>query len=192
MEHTLPSLKFSADALEPAISRETIEFHYGKHHQGYVNNLNSLIKGTDMEELSLEGLVMSAEGAVFNNAAQIWNHSFYFEALSPHPKKKPEGRLAEKIDKTWGSFDNMIGDLRKNAAGLFGSGWVWLIEDTDGNLSIIQESNAGNPMRRRMRPLLTIDVWEHAYYIDYRNRRPDYINAVIGLIDWSVVENRYI
>lgn len=191
MKHLLPELGYNADALEPAISRTTIEFHHGKHHQAYVNNLNSLIEGTEYEEKSLEYIICNANGSICNNAAQAWNHTFYFEALSKDGKRKPSGRLAETIIGEWGSFEGFVSEFSKSASGLFGSGWTWLAEDAMGELHIINEQNAGNPLRNGYRPLLVIDVWEHAYYMDYQNRRADYIKAFWEILDWTVVERRF-
>ncbi|MEY1639843.1 superoxide dismutase [Tenuifilum osseticum] len=191
MKHELPKLQYSLNALAEVISEKTMEFHYGKHHQAYVNNLNNLIPGTKFENASLEQIVMEAEGGVFNNGAQVWNHTFYFEAFSPAPKHKPEGDLLKAIEASFGSFEEFLSKFSNAAATLFGSGWAWLVVDTDGKLNITQESNAGNPLRKGLKPLLTCDVWEHAYYLDYQNRRPDYIQAFWKIVDWSVVEKRF-
>ncbi len=174
MVHVLPQLPYAADALAPKMSKETIEYHYGKHHQAYVNNLNNLIPGTPYENMPLEEIIVKAEsGPIYNNAAQVWNHTFFFFTLSPTPKSMPSGKLAEAINRDFGSFDAFKEQFTKAAAGLFGSGWTWLAADDNGKLSIVSESNAGNPLRKGLHPLLTVDVWEHAYYIDYRNVRPD-------------------
>jgi len=191
MEYTLPPLPYGLDDLSPAIGRQTLEFHHGKHHQAYVNNLNSLIKGTRFADSDLETIVKESDGGIFNNGAQVWNHTFYFEAFAKNPKGEPTGPLAERIGRDFGSFGNFKEAFSKAAATLFGSGWAWLIKDAYGNLEIVQESNAGNPLRTGLKPLLTCDVWEHAYYLDYQNRRPDYINAFWSLIDWKVVEKRF-
>jgi superoxide dismutase, Fe-Mn family len=191
MTFNLPELPYKHDALAPFISAETIEFHYGKHHLAYVNNLNGLIPGTPFEKSDLTDIIKRAEGAIFNNAAQIWNHTFYFETFAANGKKIPSGRLSETISSTYGSFDAFKEHFTKAAVSLFGAGWTWLVRDHDGNLQIVQESNAGNPMRRGLKPLLTCDVWEHAYYIDYRNRRADYIKAFWEIIDWDVVSARF-
>lgn len=191
MKHELPKLQYSLNALAEVISEKTMEFHYGTHHQAYVNNLNNLIPGTKFENASLEQIVMEAEGGVFNNGAQVWNHTFYFEAFSSVPKHKPEGDLLKAIEASFGSFEEFLSKFSNAAATLFGSGWAWLVVDTDGKLNITQESNAGNPLRKGLKPLLTCDVWEHAYYLDYQNRRPDYIQAFWKIVDWSVVEKRF-
>jgi Fe-Mn family superoxide dismutase len=187
----MPVLPYAQDALAPRMSRETLEYHYGKHLQTYVNNLNGLIPGTEFEHLTLEQIVRTAKGPVFNNAAQTWNHTFFFDSLSPSPKNKPAGRLAEAIDRDFGSFEAMREAFTKAATGLFGSGWAWLSADKDGKLTIAPESNAGNPMTAGLTPLATCDVWEHAYYIDYRNRRADYVAAFWELLDWEKAEKRY-
>ncbi|NOY36984.1 MAG: superoxide dismutase [Chlorobi bacterium] len=191
MSFSLPQLRFAADALDPHISQRTIEFHYGKHHQAYVNNLNGLLPGSGFENASLEEIITNASGPVFNNAAQIWNHTFYFEAFDPAGRKSPEGPLAGAIDRDFGDFAAFKDAFTKAAATLFGSGWAWLAKNDQGKLHILQESNAGNPLTQGMTPLLTCDVWEHAYYLDYQNRRPDYIAAFWNLVDWSVVEERF-
>lgn len=191
MEHQLPLLPYALNALEPVFSKETLEFHHGKHHQAYVTNLNGLIKGTPFENATLETIIMEAEGPVFNNAAQIWNHTFYFEAFSPEGEGEPQGRLAEAISRDFGTYEAFREQFSKAAATLFGSGWAWLVVNEAGKLQIVQEPNAGNPMRKNLLPLLTCDVWEHAYYIDYRNRRPDYIAQFFKLVDWNVVDARY-
>jgi superoxide dismutase, Fe-Mn family len=187
----LPDLPYKPDALVPFISAETIEYHYGKHHLAYVNNLNGLIPGSAFEKSDLEDIIKRAEGAIFNNAAQIWNHTFYFESFSPEGNKVPVGKLADAINSTFGSFDTFREHFTKAAISLFGAGWTWLVKDHDGHLQIIQESNAGNPMRRGLKPILTCDVWEHAYYIDYRNRRADYIKSLWEILDWNKIALRY-
>ncbi len=191
MTHELPKLPYALDALAPQISEETMLYHYGKHHKAYVDNLNRLIVGTPWQDASLEKIVLGADGAIFNNAAQTWNHTFFFLSLSPDPKSVPTGALAEAINRDFGSFDAMKETMTKTAAGQFGSGWAWLVKDKNGKLSIVAESNAGNPMTRGLKPLLNIDVWEHAYYIDYRNRRPDFLQALWDRVDWKVVEKRF-
>jgi len=191
MKHELPKLQYSLNALAEVISEKTMEFHYGKHHQAYVNNLNNLIPGTKFENASLEQIIMEAEGGIFNNGAQVWNHTFYFEAFSPNPKQKPEGELIKAIEASFGTFDEFISKFTNAAVTLFGSGWAWLVVDTNGSLAITQESNAGNPLRKGQKPLLTCDVWEHAYYLDYQNRRADYVQAFWKIIDWGVIEKRY-
>ena len=177
MIHALPPLPYAADALAPKMSQETIEYHYGKHHQAYVNNLNNLIPGTPYENASLEEIIIRAEGPIFNNAAQVWNHTFFFYTRSPSPKSVPSGPLAKAIDRDFGSFEQFKEQFAKAATSLFGSGWVWLAEDAGKKLCILSEPNAGNQLTQGMKPILTIDVWEHAYYIDYRNRRAAYIEA---------------
>ncbi len=189
MTHSLPELPYSPDALAPAISAETIEFHYGKHFQTYIDNLNKMIEDSPYEDMGIEEIVMKAGGAIFNNAAQAWNHDFYFQSLTPVPVEMPEV-LAGKIEKAFGSAAGFKTEFIKAAATLFGSGWAWLCEDKDGALSIVQTQNADNPMTQGLKPLLTIDVWEHAYYIDYRNRRAAYLEAVWNLIDWNKVAGR--
>ena len=191
MAFELPKLPYAPDALIPRISAETIEYHYGKHHQAYVNNLNGLIPGTEFENSDLETMIRKAEGGIFNNAAQVWNHTFYFEAFSKDGPKAPAGDLGDAIQKSFGSFDSFREQFTKAAATLFGSGWAWLVKNNEGILEIVQESNAGNPLRKGLKPLLTCDVWEHAYYIDYRNRRPDYIKSFWEIIDWEKIAQRY-
>lgn len=191
MAFELPKLPYKMDALAPFLSSETLEFHYGKHHQAYVNNLNNLIPGTEFENADLLTIIKKAEGGIFNNAAQIWNHTFYFESFSKDGSKLPVGLFAAAINKQFGSFGSFSEQFTKAAATLFGSGWAWLVTDDNNSLQIIQESNAGNPLKRGLKPLLTCDVWEHAYYIDYRNRRPDYIKAFWEIIDWDIISHRY-
>lgn len=191
MVHKLPELPYALDALNPHISKQTLEFHHGKHHLAYVNNLNALIPGTKFEDATLEDMIREADGGIFNNAAQIWNHTFYFQAFSPKPKAAPEGKLLEAIVRDFGSFEAFREEFTKAAASLFGAGWAWLAVDGDGKLQIVKESNAGNPLRQGLKPLLTCDVWEHAYYLDYQNRRPDYLSNFWPLVDWAVVESRF-
>lgn len=191
MKHEKPNLPYGPDALEPHMSKETIEFHYGKHHQAYVDNLNKLIPGTGYENKTLEEIIKTAEGPIFNNAAQVWNHSFFFLSLSPSPQKMPQGKLAEAIQRDFDSFDKFKEEFSAAAASVFGSGWAWLVSDGTGKLSIVKESNAGNPMRNGLNPVMTCDVWEHAYYIDYRNRRPEFIQNFWEILDWRVIEQRY-
>ena len=191
MAFELPKLPYKLNALVPHISEETLEFHYGKHHLAYVNNLNGLVPGTQFEKASLETILRNADGAIFNNGAQIWNHTFYFESFSKGGKRVPDGKLAEAINKSFGSFDAFKDQFTKAAATLFGSGWAWLAKNYDGSLTIVQESNAGNPMKKGLKPLLTCDVWEHAYYIDYRNRRPDYIKSFWEIVDWDIISKRF-
>lgn len=185
MEHALPALPYPLDGLHPHISKETLEFHYGKHHQTYVTNLNNLIKGTEFESASLEEIVKKSSGGVFNNAAQIWNHTFYWNSLSPKGGGAPSGALAAAIDKKWGSFDAFKEAFTKSAVGNFGSSWTWLVKKTDGSLDIVNTSNAATPVTTADTPLITCDLWEHAYYIDYRNRRPDYLGAFWSLVNWD-------
>lgn len=190
-KHELIALPYEADALEPVISKETLGFHHGKHLQAYVNNLNAAIEGTPYEEMPLEEIVKKSEGGVFNNAGQILNHNLYFTQFrAPRPDNKPTGKIAEAIETQFGSFDAFKEEFTKKGATLFGSGWVWLSIDKEGKLVITQETNAGNPVQRGLKPLLTFDVWEHAYYIDYRNRRPDHLAALWQIIDWDAVNGR--
>ncbi len=185
MEHQLPALPYAMDALSPHISKETLEFHYGKHHQTYVTNLNNLIKGTEFENASLEEIVKKSSAGVFNNAAQIWNHTFYWNSLSPSGGGAPSGALAAAINAKWGSFDAFKEAFTKSAVGNFGSSWTWLVKKADGSLDIVNTSNAATPLTTADKPLLTCDLWEHAYYIDYRNRRPDYMGAFWNLVNWE-------
>lgn len=187
MEHKLPALPYSMEALAPIISRETLEYHYGKHHQTYVTNLNNLIRNTEFEELSLEELIMKSSGGMFNNAAQVFNHSFYWNCLAPNAGGEPKGKLAEEINRTFGSFSEFKEAFSQKAITTFGSGWAWLVKDKDGKLEIVSTSNAGNPLTDGKKPLLTCDVWEHAYYIDYRNARPKYIEKYWDLVNWDFV-----
>ena len=191
MKYELIKLPYEANALEPVISKETLGFHHGKHLNAYVNNLNGLIEGTKYEDMPLEDIVKTADGGVFNNAGQILNHNLYFTQFrAPKADNKPTGVIAEWIDKQFGSFEAFKEEFTKKGAALFGSDWVWLSVDKDGKLQITQETNAGNPVQRGSRPLLTFDVWEHAYYIDYQNRRPDHLSALWQIIDWDVVNER--
>ena len=190
MIHELPKLHYAQDALEPYISKRTIEFHYGKHHQAYVNNLNKLIAGTGFENASLEEIVRTAGGGIFNNGAQVWNHTFYWNCLKPQGGGEPTGPLADALLKNFGSFGEFREKFSTAAATLFGSGWAWLIKKEDGTLEIVQESNAGNPLKNGATPLLTCDVWEHAYYLDKQNVRPDYIADFWKLVDWSAIASR--
>lgn len=192
MAFELPKLLYAPDALVPFISQETIEFHYGKHHQTYVTNLNGLIPGTEFENADLESMIRKAEGGIFNNAAQVWNHTFYFESFAKEGRKIPVGPLASEIERSFGSFDSFRDQFSKSALTLFGSGWAWLVKKDDDTLQIVQESNAANPLRKGLQPILTCDVWEHAYYIDYRNRRADYIKAFWEIIDWDTIARRFI
>lgn len=185
MSFTLPALPYALDALSPKISKETLEYHYGKHHQAYVNNLNKLIVGTPFEALSLEEIIQQSSGAIFNNAAQVWNHTFYWHSLSPQGGGEPSGELAAEITKTFGSFAEFKEKFSQVAVSTFGSGWAWLVQTSDKKLEIISTSNAGTPIKDGLTPLLTCDVWEHAYYIDYRNVRPDYVEAFWSLVNWD-------
>ena len=190
MAFELTALPYAKNALEPYISEKTIEFHYGKHHQAYVTNVNKLIPGTPFENASLEEIIRKAEGGIFNNGAQVWNHSFYWNCLHPDGGGEPGADLLGLISRDFGSFDAFKDAFSKAAATLFGSGWAWLVMNKEGKLEIIQESNAGNPIRQGKTPLLTCDVWEHAYYLDKQNRRPDYINDFWNIVDWAAVAGR--
>ena len=191
MAFELPALPYANDALAPHISAETIEYHYGKHHQTYVTNLNNLIPGTEFEGLSLEEIVKKSTGGIFNNAAQVWNHTFYWHSLSPNGGGEPTGALAEAIDKTFGSFEKFKEELTKTAVTTFGSGWAWLVKNADGSLALVSTSNAATPLTTGQTPLLTVDVWEHAYYIDYRNLRPKYLEAFWALVNWEFANANY-
>ncbi|WPL17835.1 Superoxide dismutase [Fe] [Thiorhodovibrio winogradskyi] len=191
MAHELPALPYAKNALEPVISAETIDFHYGKHHQTYVTNLNNLIKGTEFESLSLEDIIKKASGGIFNNAAQVWNHSFYWNCLSPTGGGTPSGALADAINAKFGGFEDFKKDFSASAAGNFGSGWTWLVKNADGSVEIMNTSNAATPMTEGKTALLTVDVWEHAYYIDYRNARPKYLEAIWDKIDWDFVSQNF-
>lgn len=187
----LPSLPYEMDALEPIISKETLEYHYGKHHTAYVNNLNKMLPGTDYEGMALEDIIKKASGGIFNNAAQIWNHSFYWQCLSPNGGGEPTGSLAEAINRTFGSFAQFKKQFSQTAITTFGSGWAWLIQNSDNSLEIISTKNADTPMTSGQTALLTCDVWEHAYYIDYRNARPSYVEKFWDLINWKFVSTNY-
>ncbi|MDE5843684.1 MAG: superoxide dismutase [Muribaculaceae bacterium] len=191
MKFQQPQLPYAPDALEPVISPVTIDFHYGKHEKAYIDNLNRLVKDTDFEDMPLERIIIESDGALFNNASQAWNHIFYFFQFNPNGLKEPGGKLAEQIESQYGSFENFQKEFEDAGATLFGSGWVWLANDSDGKLKIIKGSNAENPLRMNLNPLLTFDVWEHAYYLDYQNRRADYLHKMWDIIDWSVIESRY-
>ncbi|MEI6414178.1 MAG: Fe-Mn family superoxide dismutase [Pseudomonadota bacterium] len=191
MVHSLPTLPYAKNALAPVISEETIEYHYGKHHQAYVNNLNNLIPDTEFENLSLEEIVLKSSGGIFNNAAQVWNHTFYWNCLGPNAGGEPTGALAEAIAKTFGSFDEFKKKFIASAVGNFGSGWTWLVKNTDGTLAIVNTSNAATPMTHGQQALLTLDVWEHAYYVDYRNARPKYLEEIWKLIHWNFVAENF-
>lgn len=192
MTFQLPSLPYAPDALEPVISARTIEFHYGKHHQTYVTKLNGLIAGTDLENSTLESIIMKAEGGIFNNAAQVWNHTFYWEGFSAKRGTAPSGKLLDMIIRDFGSFDEFKTKFSDAAVNQFGSGWAWLVLNPAGNLVIVSTGNAANPMRDGLKPVLTCDVWEHAYYLDFQNRRPDYVNAFWQLVDWDIIAGRIV
>jgi Fe-Mn family superoxide dismutase len=187
MAFELPALPYAKDALAPHISAETLEYHYGKHHQTYVTNLNNLVPGTEFEGLSLEELVLKTSGGLFNNAAQVWNHTFYWNCLAPNAGGEPTGAVAEAINATFGSFDKFKEDFTKCAVTTFGSGWAWLVKNADGSLALVSTSNAACPLTAGQTPLLTCDVWEHAYYIDFRNSRPNYLEAFWKLVNWDFV-----
>ena len=191
MNYNQPELPYAIDALEPAISARTIEFHYGKHEKAYIDNLNRLIKGTEFEDMELEEVIAHAKGPLFNNASQAWNHIFYFFSFSPEGRREPQGDLRKAIDRDFGSFEKFKEAFVDAGVGLFGSGWVWLSRDQQGKLLITQGPNAGNPITEGLTPLLTFDVWEHAYYLDYQNRRADALRQLWDIVDWEVVENRY-
>ncbi|MBN1926475.1 MAG: superoxide dismutase [Prolixibacteraceae bacterium] len=187
----LPKLPYNLDALEPFISKTTLEYHYGKHHQAYVNNLNNLITGTEFENASLEEIIKKSQGGIFNNGAQVWNHTFYFEQFNKDGCDEPRDNLKAKIEDTFGSFDEFKNQFTKAAATLFGSGWAWLVQGAGGKLEIVQTSNAGNPLTDGKKPLMTCDVWEHAYYLDKQNARPKYIEDFWKILDWKVVSERF-
>jgi Fe-Mn family superoxide dismutase len=187
MTYELPALPYAQNALEPVISEETIGYHYGKHHQTYVTNLNNLVPGTEFEGKPLEEIIMSASAGIFNNAAQVWNHTFYWNCLSPNGGGEPSGALAEAINGAFGSFDEFKKQFSTSAATNFGSGWTWLVKNSDGSIEIFNTSNAGSPMTDGKTALLTVDVWEHAYYVDYRNARPQYLEEIWKLINWDFV-----
>jgi len=191
MEHKLPELPYAKEALAPNISAETLEYHYGKHHKTYVDNINKLIVGTEFENLALEDIVKKASGGVFNNAAQVWNHTFYWNCLSPKGGGEPSGALAGAILKSFGLFAQFKEKFTNAAVTLFGSGWAWLVQNPDGSLIIEATSNAGNPLKDGKKPLLTCDVWEHAYYIDYRNARAKYVEAFWNLVNWKFAEQNF-
>jgi Fe-Mn family superoxide dismutase len=191
MEHKLPELPYSENALEPHISAETLEYHYGKHHAAYVNNLNNLIGGTEFEKVSLEDIILKSSGGIFNNAAQIWNHTFYWNCLKPNGGGEPTGPLAEAIKSAFGLFEDFKKEFSQKAVTLFGSGWAWLVKNKDGSIAIEQTSNAGTPMTAGKKALLTCDVWEHAYYIDYRNVRPKYVEAFWNLVNWDFATKNF-
>lgn len=187
MSFELPALPYEMDALAPHISKETLEFHYGKHHQAYVTNLNKLTEGSDFAGKSLEDIIKSADGGIFNNAAQVWNHTFYWNSLSPQGGGEPNAEITELLTKHFGGVAEFKEQFTKTAATTFGSGWAWLVKNSDGSLEIVSTSNAANPLTDGKTPLLTCDVWEHAYYIDYRNARPKYIEAFWSLVNWDFI-----
>ena len=191
MKHELPALPFAQDALAPVISAETLDYHYGKHHNAYVTNLNNLVPGTEFENSSLEEIILKASGGVFNNAAQVWNHTFYWNCLSPNGGGAPSGDLGAAIDAAFGSFDNFKAEFTKAAATNFGAGWTWLVKNADGSLAIASTSNAGTPMTSGQTALLTVDVWEHAYYVDYRNARPKYLEEIWKIFNWDFVSEQF-
>jgi Fe-Mn family superoxide dismutase len=192
MEHTLPALPYAMDALAPHISKETFEFHYGKHHQAYVTNLNNLVKGTEFADAKLEDIVKKSSGGVFNNAAQVWNHTFFWSSMKPGGGGKPAGAIAAAIDKKWGSFDAFKEAFTKSAVGNFGAGWTWLVKKADGSVDIVNTSNAATPLTTADKALLTIDVWEHAYYIDYRNARPKFVETFLAnLANWDFASKNF-
>jgi Fe-Mn family superoxide dismutase len=190
MSFTLPDLPYPKNALEPHISEETLEYHYGKHHQTYVDKLNGLVEGTEDADKPLEEIIRNSSGGLFNNAAQVWNHTFYWNCLSPNGGGQPSGALAEAIDRDFGSFENFVEKFNEAAVGNFGSGWTWLVQNPDGSLAILNTDDAGTPLTGDAKPLLTCDVWEHAYYIDYRNARPKYLEAFWNLVNWEFVASR--
>lgn len=185
MAFELPALPYAKNRLVPHISEETLEYHYGKHHQTYVTNLNNLVPGTEFEGLTLEEIILKSSGGIFNNAAQVWNHTFYWNSLAPSAGGAPTGALAEAIDAKFGSFENFKAEFTKCAVTTFGSGWAWLVKNADGSLDLVSTSNAACPLTTGQKPLLTCDVWEHAYYIDYRNARPAYLEAFWALVNWD-------
>jgi superoxide dismutase, Fe-Mn family len=191
MSFELPKLPYAMDGLQPYISVKTLEYHYGKHHQAYVDNLNKLVPGTAFEGASLEDIIKKADGGIFNNGAQVWNHTFYWNCLNPKGGGDPKGNLGDAIKKEFGSYEEFKQKFTNAGLTLFGSGWAWLVKNEEGKLQIIQESNAGNPLRNGLTPLLTLDVWEHAYYLDQQNRRGDYISAFWSLVDWNAVSDRF-
>ena len=192
MEHTLPPLPYPKDALEPHMSKETFEYHYGKHHQAYVTNLNNLIKGTEFENMALEDIIRKSSGGVFNNSAQVWNHTFFWNCMAPKGGGEPRGALADAINKKWGTFAAFKEAFSKSAVGNFGSGWTWLVKKADG-VDIVNTSNAGTPLTTSDKPLLTLDVWEHAYYIDHRNARPKFVETFFAnLVSWDFASKNYL
>ena len=192
MEHTLPPLPYAKDALQPHISAETLEYHYGKHHQAYVTNLNNLIKGTEFENLSLEEIIKKSQGGVFNNSAQVWNHTFFWNCMTPNGGGAPTGPVADAINAKWGSFDKFKEEFQKSAVGNFGSGWTWLVKKGDGTVDIVNMGAAGTPLTTADKALFTVDVWEHAYYIDHRNLRPKFVETYLNsLANWDFAEANF-
>lgn len=191
MKHLLPDLPYPSDSLTPFLSAETISFHYGKHHQGYVTKLNSLIDATPFESMSLEEIIKKSDGAVFNNAAQIWNHTFYWSSLSPKGSGMPTGVLGDAIKSQWGSFELFREEFSQKATMVFGSGWTWLVKNSKGSLDVMNTANAATPLTSGHKPLLTLDIWEHAYYIDYRNARPQYIESFWKFANWDFANKNY-
>lgn len=191
MQHQFPPLPYALDALQPHISKETLEFHYGKHHQAYVTNLNNLVKGTEFENASLKDIIRKSSGGIFNNAAQVWNHTFYWNCLAPRAGGEPKGPLAEAVSRKFGSVASFKEAFSKSAVGNFGSGWTWLVKKADGSVDLANTSNAATPLTGPDKPLLTCDVWEHAYYVDYRNRRPDYVAASWNLVNWEFAAKNF-
>lgn len=191
MVYTQPKLPYAPDELSPAISQETVDFHYGKHEKAYIDNLNKLIENTEYADMDLEDIIKKSDGPLFNNASQAWNHIFYFFSFSPDGGGEPTGDLRKAIDDQFGSFDTFKNEFVEAGVKLFGSGWVWLAKDSLGKLFIVQKSNAGNPLTDGLIPLLTFDVWEHAYYLDYQNRRADALKKLWSIVDWDVVSSRY-
>jgi superoxide dismutase, Fe-Mn family len=190
MAFSLPELPYAKDALEPHISEETLEYHYGKHHQTYVDKLNGMVEGTDDADKSLEEIIRNSSGGLFNNAAQVWNHTFYWHCLSPNGGGRPSGKLAELIDRDFGSFDDFEKEFSDKAVGNFGSGWTWLVKQPGGKLAVVNTDDAKTPLTGDDKPLMTCDVWEHAYYIDYRNARPKYLEAFWELVNWDFVASQ--
>jgi len=191
MSFELPTLNYGLDALEPYISKQTLEFHYGKHHQAYVNNLNNLIVGTEFEKATLDEIVLKSTGGIFNNAAQVWNHTFYFNQFSKDGCNEPRDEMKAAIEKAFGSFDAFKEQFTKASVTLFGSGWAWLVVNKEGALEIVQTSNAANPVTEGKKPILTCDVWEHAYYLDKQNLRPKYVEDFWKLVDWKIIAERF-
>jgi Fe-Mn family superoxide dismutase len=192
MEHTLPALPYAKDALAPHLSAETFDYHYSKHHQAYVTNLNNLIKGTEFENASLEDIIKKSSAGIYNNSAQVWNHTFFWNCMKPNGGGAPTGALAEAINKKWGSLDDFKKAFQTSAVGNFGSGWTWLVQKADGSLDIVNMGAAGTPLTTADKALLCVDVWEHAYYIDYRNQRPKFVETFLSsLVNWDFVEKNF-